>query len=489
LADRIIVTGDSISMILEAASLGRPLAIYPLPRRESALDELGRRARYLLFRPRSASESLWNVLGLAAHRAGLLGFPRDLEAVHRELFAIGRAVPFGDPFPDEALGLPEELDVLSSRIRGIHAAHFTTPEMPMPGSERSRPYQAERDTVSVEGAPSDRLAVPVPIARIAAPIRPAIDRRLRMRAMYRHAFNTLNKKLRRELVVRGLFFLPDHRRRALERWVRGRDEYRTLFRCDVAVVSCGKSGRTWLRVLLSRFFQLRYAAPSGSLISFDNFNYVHPDIPRIAFTHDSYLRYCTGNFASKVEYNHLKVILLIRHPADVAVSQYFQWKHRILPRKKWLNEYPLHGEEISLFDFVMHERAGLPYVISFLNDWRRECLRGKEIEIIRYEDLHSDPHGSFERTLRYLGFEATGAELEECLSFGGFENMRRMEEQGTLLLSKGKMLRAKGRTKSQNGADADSFVIRRGEVGGWRRYFTEAETGAIERRIDEQLVV
>ena len=31
---------------------------------------------------------------------------------------------------------------------------------------------------------------------------------------------------------------------------------------------------------------------------------------------------------------------MVRDPADVAVSQYFQWKFRMTDRKKTINDYP-----------------------------------------------------------------------------------------------------------------------------------------------------
>lgn len=298
--------------------------------------------------------------------------------------------------------------------------------------------------------------------------------------MYRHAYNTITKKLRRELVVRSLFFLPDDRRRHLERWLRGREEHRALHHTDVAIVSCGKSGRTWLRTLLSRFFQVRYDLGATTLISIDNFHYRHQDIPRVLFTHDTYMQYYTGNFASKLEYRSVKTLLLVRHPADVALSQYFQWKHRILPRKKWLNEYPAHNSAISIFDFVMDRHAGLDYVIGFLNRWRAEWSARPELTVVRYEDMLADPRGQLAKILRFLGFEATAAEIEECVSFASFENMRKLEEQGVLWLG-GRALRNK------EGVPTDGFKVRRGRAGGWSDYFTPQQVMTITRLVDQHL--
>ena len=51
-------------------------------------------------------------------------------------------------------------------------------------------------------------------------------------------------------------------------------------------------------------------------------------IPSIFFTHDNYLEDYTGNLDSKADFYGKRVVLLVRNPKDVAVSQYFQWKYR-----------------------------------------------------------------------------------------------------------------------------------------------------------------
>jgi hypothetical protein len=65
-ADRFVVTGDSVSMMVEVARLGRPLAIFPLPEHGFALRRDG----------------------------GDKG--RDITAIHRVLFDRGAAVALGE---------------------------------------------------------------------------------------------------------------------------------------------------------------------------------------------------------------------------------------------------------------------------------------------------------------------------------------------------------------------------------------------------------
>src|SRR3954454_22357143 len=91
----------------------------------------------------------------------------------------------------------------------------------------------------------------------------------------------------REAISAAAVVLPAPRRVALERWLRGREEAGKLARADAVVVSFGNSGRTWLRVLLSRFYQTRHGLPRLGIIEFDNLHRRNPAIPRVLFTHDN----------------------------------------------------------------------------------------------------------------------------------------------------------------------------------------------------------
>src|SRR5882724_5883625 len=56
---------------------------------------------------------------------------------------------------------------------------------------------------------------------------------------------------------------------------------------DVLTVSHTKSGRTWLRVMMSHLYHLEYGAPVDELIRFDNFHRFNPAIPRMHFVRDT----------------------------------------------------------------------------------------------------------------------------------------------------------------------------------------------------------
>jgi hypothetical protein len=301
-----------------------------------------------------------------------------------------------------------------------------------------------------------------------------------MRAVLEPVRAAIVKKVVRFFVLTPLFFLPYDRRSRIERWLRGREQYRKLRRADCVVVSFGKSGRTWLRVMLSRFYQIRHGLSERHLIGFDNLHLRNGAIPKIFFTHDNYTKDYTGNSGSKIDYAGKKVVLLVRHPADVAVSQYYQWQYRMKPNKVALNRYPERGRELSIFDFVTREYAGLTRAIDFMNGWAGEVEHSRDLLVVRYEDMRAQPERVLGQILAFIGTPGSEDEIREAVAFASFENMRKMEANSTFWLSGGRM-RPRDRSNPQ------SFKTRRGKVGGYRDHFDEGEIAEIDRLVAEQL--
>jgi len=297
-------------------------------------------------------------------------------------------------------------------------------------------------------------------------------------AVLRPALASVNKKLTRAaLLYPAMPFLKPERQIGLERWIRGREQCQKLSAADAVIVSFGKSGRTWLRVLVSRFYQLEHGLPEW-LIGFDNFHYLNRAIPKIFFTHDNYVKDYSGNHDSKADYYDKKVVLLARHPADVAVSQYHQWRFRMRDRKKTINAYP--EEDVSIFDFVLHHPAGLEKTVDFMNGWARERERLQAFMILRYEDLKADTARNLDAVTRFIGTPGTQESIEGAVDYASFENMRRLETENKSWLTGGRM-------KAKDPSKPESFKTRRGKVGGFRDYFSDAEVEAILDYIDRRL--
>ncbi|MBK8174909.1 MAG: sulfotransferase domain-containing protein [Rhodospirillales bacterium] len=285
----------------------------------------------------------------------------------------------------------------------------------------------------------------------------------------------------RHLIMYMLFFLPKTQQVRIERWLRGHEDFRKLEAADCVIVSFGKSGRTWLRVMLSRVYQVRHGLSQRHLLAFDNLHNKVPAIPKIFFTHDNYLKDYAKTKDIKAPYYRKKVVLMVRDPADVAVSQYFQWKFRMTDRKKKINDYPGPGEDVALFDFVMRPECGLPKIIDYLNGWGRELGNIKELLVVRYEDLRARPDEMLRRVLEFIGTPATADEIKEAVAFASVENMRALEQKRTFWLSGRRML-AKDRK------NINTYKVRRAKVGGYRDDFTAEQLAAIDAMVENRLV-
>lgn len=105
-ADRIAVTADSVSMLADAVSTGKPVEIIALPRAGGRrLRDVVRRLTWVLPRPPAR---------LAIRP------PRDLARLHAALYAKGLATPFGVAAGASSRGpAPDELAEVAARIRAL----------------------------------------------------------------------------------------------------------------------------------------------------------------------------------------------------------------------------------------------------------------------------------------------------------------------------------------------------------------------------------
>jgi mitochondrial fission protein ELM1 len=122
LADGFVVTGDSISMLVEVAKLGKPLAIYPLPYAWlHKLDRLRRSGARWLYREGDASSAggLRRALLKIGGALHLLPRTRDFTAVHELLIDRGLAVPAGSPLRPSSGDVPNDLPAVVARVRAL----------------------------------------------------------------------------------------------------------------------------------------------------------------------------------------------------------------------------------------------------------------------------------------------------------------------------------------------------------------------------------
>ena len=299
-------------------------------------------------------------------------------------------------------------------------------------------------------------------------------------------FNTSPRDMRaialRQVALGAVFFLPAARRIALERRMRGREEHRKLQEADWVLISWGKSGRTWFRVMLSRFYQLHFGLQTEDMLEFDNFHHLDKAAPRVFFSHNNYLPDYLQAEDDLSHFGGKPVVLLVRDPRDVAVSQFFQWKYRMRPRKKVLNSYPPHGAAVSIHDFVRDPACGIPRIVACLNTWARAMpMLGEDLTVIRYEDMREDPGSILQRVVTVTGTPGDPAHIAAARDYASYEAMKQREASNEGMRASGQ------RVRPGDKANPDSYKVRRGKIGGYRDYFTPEQTREIDTLVTDHL--
>lgn len=269
--------------------------------------------------------------------------------------------------------------------------------------------------------------------------------------------------------------LPQQRRVAARHALRARLDNRQALAADYIVLSRAKSGRTWLRVMLSRLYQQRHGLDEHQLLELDNFHRQDPAAPVVAMTHGHYLDRLASHPRHGAPLRAKPLVFLARDPRDVAVSEYFQTTRRAKAHKR-----ELYGVEQSapMFDFLMQSPLGLPAICDYLNHWHDELARWQRVHQLRYEALRAAPAAELARLCAFLGEDFTPEAISEAVAFADFESLKRKERDNYFNNS---------RLQARNAEDPDSFKVRRGKVGGYRDYFTAEQADKIDRFVAERL--
>jgi hypothetical protein len=268
---------------------------------------------------------------------------------------------------------------------------------------------------------------------------------------------------------------PRAARVAVAHRVRELREVRRARRCDAMVLSRAKSGRTWVRAMLSRLYQRHHGLPDDELLEFDNFHRRDAAVPRVLFTHGHYLRERLARPAWRELFRERPVLFLVRHPCDVAVSEYFQSTRRASAHKRELYGVDAGGD---MFAFVMHGPLGLPAIIAYLNAFEPVVRALPRSLVLRYEDLRAEPVAGLGRVASLFGAPFSEDEIREAVDFASFDRLKALERANFF---------KNERLAPRDPGDPDSFKVRRGVVGGYRDYFEPAQIEAMEALVRERL--
>jgi hypothetical protein len=274
----------------------------------------------------------------------------------------------------------------------------------------------------------------------------------------------------RKVAVRLLRRLPGTRALGIARYWRDLD---MIAEADVVFVSFPKSGRTFVRTKLARLYQHQFGIDERELLSFEALRQAPRDVPRIMFTHggDAMRKPDQIRFDFKVLEGR-KIVVLARHPGDIAVSRYFHLKHRSHnPGRRRLASQPLE-------EFVWTDRGGIPSIVRYLNLWaERSRVRGDMI-FLRYEDFIDRPDSALRALAEFVGLDSSDSDIQDAVAFGSFDNLKAREREGYFL---------SGRMGARRAGDESSYKVRSGRSGGFRAKLDEAGRERVHAYVVEHL--
>lgn len=114
LADRCVVTSDSISMQVEAIKMNKPLAVFALPVGKTPHLWLHQKVQHWL-----AADGPLGFFGDFLTARGIRGTSRDLPGFQDQLYQSGLAVPLGKPFQSPRNALVDDLALSVQRVRAL----------------------------------------------------------------------------------------------------------------------------------------------------------------------------------------------------------------------------------------------------------------------------------------------------------------------------------------------------------------------------------
>jgi hypothetical protein len=260
---------------------------------------------------------------------------------------------------------------------------------------------------------------------------------------------------------------------------------------DAYLISFPKCGRTWLRLMMGRALQQQFDLSHPNLqekmLSLTPLAELNPKIPKVLITHDDNPHWKKPEEleTSKKQYKNAKVIFLVRDPRDVLVSTYFEQKKRV---SLWADAYKqdktlenfqarIKAYEGNLSDFIYEEIGGFKTILNYYNIWEQNRQISKSFLLVRYEDLHENPHRELKKVLDFLGVQYREEVINEAVNYSSFDKMRKMEKKG----------KVDSKLKPTDPNDEESYKTRKGKVGGFSEYLNEEEIAYINRLMNESL--
>lgn len=234
------------------------------------------------------------------------------------------------------------------------------------------------------------------------------------------------------------------------------------------LISFPKVGRTWLRLMMGRTFTYHFGIDDMERDLFNNEKLHGRDnrIPRIVEEHEDRPQKKKPNQLreNKNKFKNSKVIFLVRDPRDVVVSFYFMRTRR----KK--NVY-----KGSIKQFIRDNTGSLASMIKYYNIWYNCRKQPKDFLLITYEELKKNGPETLSKIMQFFNIDVKSDVIKKAYNFCVFEKMRQYEKANTFKID----------LRPADPKDQESYMTRKGKVGGYREYLDEEDIQYINEQLEK----
>ena len=250
--------------------------------------------------------------------------------------------------------------------------------------------------------------------------------------------------------------------------------YRNITDPYIQMLSYPKTGRTWLRVMIGKVLCEQYGMREDWLL--ETYHWKKYIKKSMSVNHDDtfqpwksphYMKLPTD----KSRYAKNKVIFLVRDPRDVVVSFFFE----MTKRARGYHLFQRYSGTIS--EFIRDDRFGVKRIIHYYNIWHQNTDVPQGFLLVRYEDIHRDPHTILRQTLAFMDInDVSDQVINKAVEYAGFENMKKVEAENALKTDE---------LATPNQKDPEAYKVRKGKIGGFVEYLTEDDIGYLNDTIAE----
>ena len=159
-----------------------------------------------------------------------------------------------------------------------------------------------------------------------------------------------------------------------------------------------------------------------------------------------------------------KIVVIMRNPKDTLVSLYHFYR-----MNKALGQFSGNWDEF--FELYKNKRLYYEDVLDHNVGWARQADQ-PNVHLIKYEDLHKDPHGEVKKLADFFGVSVTDDEVENIVQTTTMENMASDKRMIPILPVFDEKI---------------SKFFRKGQVGDWQNHFSDEQSTYVDAEYEAKV--